>query len=247
MTEVISGYASGVDFAMAYITVISIVMLLLITIVMIVFVVKYHHKKHPNPKQTHGSTILETVWITIPTIIVVSMFYVAYADFADMRETGEYDEEIHVEVKSWQWFWTYGNGATAQSIIIKDLEKDKPSEFLIPVGKTIKFVLNGFEPDFIHSFYIPAFRLKEDIVPGKTTYMYATPEKIGTYILTCAEYCGLWHSRMYANVRVVEQSEYDSWLLANAPAIEELAEEEDDDSEDDMWGDDEDEETEDEE
>ncbi len=239
MTEVVSGYASSVDFAMAYITIISIVMLLLITIVMVVFVVKYHHKKHPNPKQIHGSALLETVWIAIPTFVVISMFYVAYVDYADMRETTVYDEEIHVHVKSWQWNWTYKNGTSISSIIVKDLEKDKPTDYYIPLGKTIKFVMKGFEPDFIHSFFIPAFRIKEDIVPGRTTYLFVTPEKTGSFILTCAEYCGLWHSRMYANVNVVSPEAYEAWLLENAPPSsgEELAES--DDPEDDMWGDEE--------
>lgn len=221
MFDSITQYADKVDAAMMYIVGFSVLMLIGITIVMLFFIYKYHHTRHPEPKQTHGSLALEALWIIIPTIIVLSMFWISYVDYAELRASGDdYDEKIHVNVRNWEWYLNYDNGVQLKSNIIKDLDQER-DDFYIPQGRKIKFVLSGDDPslpaDFIHSFYIPAFRIKEDIVPGRETFIYVTPEKEGTYTLTCTEYCGQWHSRMYANLHVIPADVYDKWKAESAP------------------------------
>ena len=245
MFDSVSQYADQVDGGMLYIIGFSILMLIGVTIVMLAFVFKYHHKRHPKPKQTHGSLALEMVWIVIPTIIVISMFWVGWVDYGNLKANEDYDEMIKINVRNWEWYFNYDNGIQLKSDIIKDLDQRsdlverkkednrslelKTNEFVLPVGKRIKVMLVGDDEtipaDFIHSFYLPAFRIKEDIVPGRTTFLYITPEKEGTYTLTCTEYCGQWHSRMYANVKVVPADEYYAWKADNDPEKEEVAEE----------------------
>lgn len=223
MFDSVTQYADKVDSAMMFIIGFSIFMLVGITLVMLFFIYKYHHTRHPNPKQTHGSLALEALWIVIPTIIVISMFWVAYVDYSELRGNDQYDEKIHVNVRNWEWYLNYDNGVQLKSNIIKDLQQER-DDFYLPQGKRIKFVLAGDDPslpaDFIHSFYIPAFRIKEDIVPGRESFIYVTPEKLGTYTLTCTEYCGQWHSRMYANIHVIPAEDYYKWKADSSPEEE---------------------------
>jgi cytochrome c oxidase subunit 2 len=211
MFENITQYGNTVDFAMAYIVGISIIMLIGVTLVMVFFVIKYDYRKHTKPKQTHGSIYVESVWIVLPTLLVISMFYVGWTDFSELRKSEQWDEEVQVMAQKWLWRFEYDNGKKIKTQTIIDLENDKVTDVYIPKGKKIKFILSGDPADVIHSFYIPAFRMKEDVVPGRETFVFVTPEIEGTYTLFCTEYCGDWHSRMYANVHVVPEDEYIAW------------------------------------
>lgn len=197
MFNSISKYADQVDFAMMYIMVISVVMLIGVTAVMLYFVYKYSHKRNKKPIQTHGSAALETVWIVVPTIIVISMFYVGYGDFDKNRDLLDNpDYVVGVMAKQFDWDFNYENGASLDTLYV-------------PVNKTIRFDISSY--DVLHSFYIPTFRIKEDAVPGRTTQYGITPLEIGTYDITCAEYCGVRHSGMYTKIHVLSQAEYDKW------------------------------------
>jgi cytochrome c oxidase subunit II len=197
MFEQTSKYVSTVDGAMLYITAFSVLMLLLITVAMIYFVIKYRASKNPIPTQYHGNTVIEIIWIVIPTIIVLSMFYYGYTDFSDLRNTKEHDEEFFVTAKMWDWDFKYENGTVTDTLYV-------------PVGKTLKFNITSL--DVLHSFYIPAFRIKEDAVPGRNGFIFITPEKTGTYDIACAEYCGVNHWDMYKKLVVMEQDEYYAWV-----------------------------------
>lgn len=197
MFEQTSKYVGTVDGAMLYITAFSVLMLLLITVAMIYFVIKYRASKNPIPTQYHGNVVIEVIWIIIPTIIVLSMFYYGFTDYSDLRNTKEFDEEYSVTAKMWDWDFKYENGTITDTLYV-------------PVGKTLKFNITSL--DVLHSFYLPAFRIKEDAVPGRNGFVVITPLKTGTYDIACAEYCGVNHWDMYKKFVVMEQDEYYAWV-----------------------------------
>lgn len=200
MFEQTSKYAGTVDGAMLYITAFSVLMLLLITVAMIYFVIKYRASKNPIPTQYHGNAVIEVIWIVIPTIIVMSMFYYGYTDYSNLRNTNEFDEEYSVTAKMWDWDFKYENGTVTDTLYV-------------PVGKTLKFNITSI--DVLHSFYIPAFRIKEDAVPGRNGFVIITPLETGEYDIACAEYCGINHWDMYKKFIVMEQDEYYAWVESN--------------------------------
>ncbi|MCX6149894.1 MAG: cytochrome c oxidase subunit II [Ignavibacteriales bacterium] len=193
----ISDYVNQVDNVFLFIVIISIIILVGVTVTMIYFVIKYNRKRHPIAENIEGNTMLEITWIAIPTILVVAMFYFGYTSFRTMRTIPKNAVVIHVQGQMWKWSFKYANGK-------------KYDTLYVPVGKTIKLLLTSI--DVNHAFYIPAFRLKEDVVPGRENYLAFTPDKVGTYDIACAEYCGLKHSYMYNKIHVIPQEEFKKWV-----------------------------------
>lgn len=200
MTARPSFYADTVDGAMLYIMGICVFLLLGITVVMLYFVWRYHHKKHPKPIQTHGNVWVEATWIVIPTAIVISMFFYGYMDYKVLKENEDYDILINVTAKKWDWDFAY---TSADSTFVFD-------EVVVPVGQTVRFDVTAV--DVLHSFYLPAFRIKEDAVPGKINTYSVTPNRTGIFDIACTEYCGQYHWKMYKQMRVVSMDEYAAWL-----------------------------------
>lgn len=222
MFEGITNHADNVDVAFLYIVGFSIVMLLGVTATMIYFVFKYSAKKHPVPIQTHGSTIVELIWVVVPTIIVISMFAYGYADLHSIRNTDNVDMEINVTAKMWQWQYKYENGVEINSIY-NEFDNSVDGTLIVPVNKKIKFNITAL--DVLHSFYIPAMRIKEDAVPGRMHHYSITPVKTGTFDIACAEYCGTRHSQMYSKIKVVSQEEFDEWLKTEEAKLAPVKEE----------------------
>lgn len=197
-----SSYADKVDGSLLYIIAASTVLFVGVIVAMLYFVWKYNKKKNPVASQIHGNTVLEVVWTVIPLILVMTMFFSGYTDFKDLRGTKSQDLTINVTASMWRWNFKYANG-------IED------SQVRVPVGKTVKFLITS--TDVLHSFYLPSFRIKEDAVPKRTNYIFLTPEKVGSYDIACAEYCGMNHWNMYTKIIVMEQNEYDKWYAENNP------------------------------
>lgn len=191
-----TAYAESVDQVMLYIVIVSVILLLGISFAMVYFVFKYNRKKHPKAAQIEGNLTLEIIWIAIPTIIVMSMFYYGYAGYNNLRKTAEESMIVNVRGKMWVWDFIYENGK-------------KTDTLYIPIGETTR--LDMMSLDVNHSFYLPAFRLKEDVIGGKTTFMFLTPRETGSYDIACAEYCGLKHSGMYSKLVVMEKDEFEKW------------------------------------
>jgi cytochrome c oxidase subunit 2 len=192
-----SQYAHSVDNVMFYVTAISVFMLLLVTVAMIYFVIKYRAKKNPIPTQYHGNVAIEAVWIIIPTILVLSMFFYGFNNYANMKNPKKVDEEYSVIARMWDWDFKYPNGLVTDTLFV-------------PVNKTLKFNITSL--DVLHSFYIPAFRIKKDAVPNRNDVYYITPSETGTFDIACAEYCGQNHWNMYKKLIVMEQDDYYAWL-----------------------------------
>jgi len=192
-----SNYAKNVDSVMLYIIGISVALLLIITFAMIIFVIRYNRKKNPIASQIEGNKTLEVVWIIIPVALVLTMFFYSFSVYKESRVVPPNAMNVKVEAKMWAWKFYYDNGKVTDTLFL-------------PAGRPVKF--NIVSLDVNHSFYIPAFRIKEDAVPGRENYMVVKPEQIGAFDIACAEYCGLNHSLMYTKVYVVPEKEFAQWL-----------------------------------
>lgn len=193
-----SNFVEGVDSAFLLILGISFFFLISITVLMLVFIYKYNRKRNPNPTQIEGSVKLEILWTIIPLLITLLMFYYGWSGYKPMRTAPDDALEVTVYGRMWNFSFEYENGRRTDTLF---LPKDKPVK------------LNLVAMDVLHSLYIPAFRVKQDMVPGKeNNFMWFEPQKQGTYELFCAEYCGLQHSYMYTYVEVMEDSAFQSWI-----------------------------------
>jgi cytochrome c oxidase subunit 2 len=163
---------------------------------MVYFVIKYRKENNPIPTNIPGNITLEIIWIVIPTLIALGMFWVGYIGFEKMRKVPENAMVVKVSARMWSWSFKYKNGK-------------KSKELYVPIGKPVKLEMSS--KDVIHSFYIPAFRVKEDVLPERTTYLWFEARKQGTFTVYCAEYCGELHSSMLSKVHVLSQKEFDNW------------------------------------
>lgn len=201
-----SNFVHGVDLTFIIILGISLFFLVGITAVMIYFVVRYSRKRNPKATNIEGNTKLEILWTVIPLILVLVMFWFGWVGYQPMRKVPEGAIPVKAIGQMWSWSFEYPNGK-------------KSAELVVPLNKPVK--LDLFSRDVLHSLYIPAFRIKEDVVPGKNNYMWFTALELGEYDLYCAEYCGERHSYMLSKVKVLPEAEYESWLVqSDIPADE---------------------------
>ena len=191
-----SSYATLVDQAFWYILGISGVLLVGITAAMIYFSIRYSRKRNPKASQIHGSVALEVLWTVIPTLLVLSMFWYGWTGFRVMRTIPDGAMKVTVNGRMWSWLFEYEDGRQSDQLVV-------------PAGVPVELALQS--QDVIHSFYVPAFRLKEDCVPRRTNRAWFRADEPGEFDLFCAEYCGNLHSQMLGKVRVVEPAEYATW------------------------------------
>lgn len=194
-----SNFVEGVDLAFAVITGISLVFLVGITFAMIYFVIKFNKKRHPIAKNVKESKGLEIIWTVVPTLLVLVMFYYGWVGYAPMRDFPDDAIQVKATGRMWSWSFEYENGKISPTLIV-------------PIDKAV--TLNLYSPDVLHSLYIPAFRVKEDVVPGVNNKMWFEANILGEYDILCAEYCGDRHSYMLSKVEVLSQEEYDAWYTA---------------------------------
>jgi cytochrome c oxidase subunit 2 len=146
----------------------------------------------------HGNTRLEIFWVTVPFMLVTGLAIYGWIVLNDIE--AKEPNELRVNVTGQQFTWTF---EYAQ-------EKVKSGELVLPVDRPVHFRVRS--RDVIHSFWVPQFRLKTDAVPGLTTRLRITPDKTGTFRVVCAELCGIGHSTMRQNVRVLPARDFDAWL-----------------------------------
>lgn len=196
MIQVENTIAENVDSVFLFIAGVSALLLFGITATMIYFVVRYSRKRHPKAQQVKSNTWLEVAWTVLPTILVLVMFYYGYAGFALMRDVPENAMEVQVTARMWDWSFEYENGI-------------KANQLYVPVNRPIKLSLKSV--DVVHSFYLPSFRVKEDVVPGKENYLWFKPQTTGPADIFCAEYCGQRHAYMMSQVIVMGEEEFQRW------------------------------------
>jgi len=202
--------SSQVDALYSFELAVSIVMTVLIFICVIVFAVKYRRKAgDPMPPPIHGSIPLEITWSVIPFLIMLVMFAWGTKLYFEYYSPPKGALDIYVTGKQWMWKIQYPDG------------RREIDELHVPVGQPVKLILAS--EDVIHSFYIPAFRLKHDVVPGSYQTYWFQATTPGRYHIFCAEYCGTNHSRMIGWVTVMDPAAYANWL-GGSMAGETLAE-----------------------
>lgn len=191
-----SNSARHVDETFAVILAIEVFLLFAVTAAMIFLVIRYRKKNNPRSENIEGGMLLEIAWTAIPTILVLIMFYIGLKSFILIRKVPEGAMTVQVTARQWSWQFTYANGKQSSTLTV-------------PLGKPVKLVLRS--QDVLHCLYIPAFRIKEDCVPGMETYLWFTAKETGSYDIFCTEYCGLGHSDMLSKVVVTPEKEFDEW------------------------------------
>jgi cytochrome c oxidase subunit II len=195
-----SGAAHKIDTIYDVLLICSVPVFVLVMTIVIYSVVRFRARPGDlsDGPPIHGNTRLEVIWVTIPFIMVTALAAYAWIEL-DAIEAKQ-PNELVVNVTGRQFTWTFEYPAQKVNSTELVLPKDRPVDFRIHTE------------DVIHSFWVPEFRLKSDAVPGLTTKIRLTPDRIGHYQVVCAELCGLGHSTMRQNVRVVAPGEFNTWL-----------------------------------
>jgi cytochrome c oxidase subunit 2 len=199
-----STLAESVDLLYVFLIGVSLFFGLLIATLLVVFAVRFRRRSpHDVPPVIHGSTALELAWTLIPFTLSMGIFIWGAVLYFQMARPPDDAHEIFVVGKQWMWKLQHLEG------------RREINELHVPVGQPIKLTMTS--EDVIHSFYVPAFRMKADVLPGRysTTWFEAT--RIGEYHLFCAEYCGTEHSHMIGKVVVMEPADFQAWL-STAPS-----------------------------
>jgi cytochrome c oxidase subunit 2 len=186
----------------------------LIAVPMAYSLVVFRRKKGDTTDAEHmeGNTSLEITWTVIPLFIVVAFAYLGAVNLAETRR--EDPTAMVVRVTGLQWSWTFEYPAVNGVSVISD-------ELHLPVGKQV--LLRMTSNDVIHSFWVPEFRVKQDLVPGRITQLRITPTLEGDYMVRCAEICGTSHAYMEKPVFVTSQEEYDAWMEEQLVIAQEAA------------------------
>ena len=177
-------------------------------------IVRYRRRDGDDvlPAQFHTNTKLEIVWFAIPQLIVIGLFVASAMVLGDIDEQ-VVEPEVVVQVEAFQWGWRFtyeGTDTGSDGDIVIESLPDAPAQILLPVDTPIAFELTS--RDVIHSFYVPEFFIKRDVVPGRENRVDITIDEPGAYTARCAEFCGLLHDRMDLSIRAVSIDDYGRWL-----------------------------------
>src|SRR5437764_9772093 len=204
--ESASTVSSEVDALYFYISGVTVFFSLLIAGIITSFMIRYRRlNPFKIPRQIEYSHKLETLWSLIPLIIAMTFFLWGAKVYFQMYRPAQNAIEVYVVGKQWMWKFQH---ATGQREI---------NELHVPVGRKVKLIMTT--EDAIHDVFIPAFRIKADVVPGKYTTEWFEATKPGRYHFFCAEYCGMNHSGMGGWIVVMEPAEFDNWLSGNASQL----------------------------
>jgi cytochrome c oxidase subunit 2 len=199
-----SSAAAGVDAVFLFIFALCLAFLIFITSTIVFFVIKYNRKRHPRGEDIEGNFWLELTWTVVPLILFMAMFYYGWTNFNYMRQVPRDAMIISVTARQWVWSFSYPNGK-------------RTSELIVALDKPVRVDLHSL--DVIHGFYVPAFRIKEDAVPGKDNYTWFTPTQLGAFDIQCTVNCGLGHADMLSKVIVVPVTEFEAWYFSDAVSL----------------------------
>ena len=195
-----SGAANQIDTVYDVLLICSVPVFVLVMTIAVYSVVRFRAKPGDmrDGASIHGNTRLEVIWVTVPFLMVTALSIYAWVVLDDIE--AKQPNELVVNVVAQQFTWTFEYPSEEVNSTELVLPEDRPVDFRIRTR------------DVIHSFWVPEFRLKSDAVPGLTTKIRLTPNRLGRYQVVCAELCGIGHSTMRQNVRVIPEGEFDSWL-----------------------------------
>jgi cytochrome c oxidase subunit 2 len=201
--EQASTVSERVDALFFYILGVTFVFTALIAFLVLYFAVKYRRRSEDEfPKPIVGSTKLEVAWCVVPLVLALAMFVWGAVVFVDIATPPEDSLEVYVVGRQWMWKLQHPGG------------QREINELHVPVGQPVKLIMTS--EDVIHDLWVPDFRVKMDVLPGRYTRMWFEATKPGRYRLFCSEYCGTEHSRMGGWVYAMEPAEYEKWLSERA-------------------------------
>lgn len=178
--------------------IISSLLFALVVGLMVLFVVRYRRRPgRVAPKSPSHNMLLEATWTGIPIVIVGVIFYQGFVAYMTMQTAPPGCYDLRVTARQWSWQFIYPNG-----YIDKELH--------VPAGEPVRLTMSS--EDVLHGLWIPALRVKQDVVPGRYTTMWFQADKVGTYDLLCTQFCGDEHSNMLSAVVVQNRKDYDAWL-----------------------------------
>src|SRR5687768_5087041 len=194
-----SSVAGDVDLLYFFILAVSSFFTILVTLAVVYFAVRFR-RRHPDEvgHDIHGSITLELVWTFIPFVLAMVMFFWGADLFFNLSRPPADSMDVFVVGKQWMWKVQHPEG-------VREI-----NELHVPINRNVRITLGS--EDVLHDYYIPAFRVKMDAVPGKLTTMWFNATKAGTYQIFCAEYCGTQHSGMVGQVIAMEPNDYEAWL-----------------------------------
>lgn len=199
-----SNFVSSFNASFNLILWISLAFIVGLTITMLYFVHTYNRKRHKKAVQIEGSLALEITWTIIPILLALLMFWYGWAGWTPMSKPPKDAFNVITTARMWSFSFQYNNGRQSQNLIV-------------PVNTPISLKLISL--DVNHSVYIPEFRIKSDIIPGREKIMWFKSDREGEYDLFCAEYCGLRHSYMNAKVQVLSREKFDAWINDTTMAV----------------------------
>ena len=193
-----SSLAGNVDALYIFLLIVSGLMTLLIFVAIVYFAARYRHRAGVQAEQIEGSIPLELTWSIIPLFVFMAIFLWGAVVYFKGRTPPRDSTEVYVVAKQWMWKLEHAEG------------QREINELHVPVGRDVKLIMTS--QDVIHSFFVPAFRMKQDVLPGRYTMAWFRATKPGTYHLFCAEYCGTQHSGMVGSIVVMEPSQFEAWM-----------------------------------
>jgi cytochrome c oxidase subunit II len=196
--------AGSVDALYIFLVTLSGVMCVGIFTMIAVFAIRYRRRAGNRAEPIEGSNALELTWTFIPFGIFLCIFIWGTYIYFQERTPPRDSTEVYTVAKQWMWKFQHIEG------------QREINELHVPVGRDVRMIMTS--QDVIHSFYVPAFRIKQDVLPGRYTTAWFHATKPGTYHLFCAEYCGTMHSGMIGDIVVMEPAQYQTWLSGGAAA-----------------------------
>src|SRR5215210_6574634 len=202
-----SSSADEIDTLYDVLLIVSVPIFVLVMTVAIYSVVRFRARPGDmgDGEPIHGNTRLEVIWVAVPTIIVSVLAAYGWIVLNDVEAKQKNEMHVRVIGQQFAWHFQYLDEQGQPTTNTLYLPKDRPVEFRVVTR------------DVLHSFWVPSFRLKTDTVPGLTTHIRITPDKLGTFDIVCAELCGLGHSTMRQNAHVVSQEAFEAWLAKQKP------------------------------
>lgn len=191
-----SPFSDYVDATFLSIVGISLLVLLGILIAMVYFVIRFSRKRNPHPSNIEGNIPLEIAWTLIPLGLFMGMFYLGWEGYRQMSNIPEGALPLRVTARMWAFAFEYPNGVTTDTLFV-------------PIHTPVKLTLHSL--DVNHSMYIPAFRVKKDVIPNRENTMWFKTSAVASYDIACAEYCGLQHAYMYTKVVSLDSAQFELW------------------------------------
>ena len=202
--EQASSIARSVDQLYFFLTAVTLFFTALIFSIIFYFMIKYRRRSpDERPKAIEGSFPLEVLWTVVPTLTVALIFVWGSTLYFRNSEAPRGAMEIFVTGKQWMWKVEHPEG------------QREINELHVPLGRPVKLTMTS--EDVIHDFFVPAFRVKKDVLPGRYTTLWFEATKVGTFHLFCAQYCGAFHAGMIGSIIVQEPDQFESWLAGGAP------------------------------